>query len=138
MLLARGGRDAAAVWEDYALIGRWPAWSPQIRSVQASADAIAPGVTGTVRAPLGVRIRFRVTAVDEAARSWRWVVQAAGITAGLEHRVLAVPGGCLTTLRIEGPVVLAAAYAPAALLALRRLVAAPGTPGAVPAGPSDR
>ncbi|WP_166614581.1 SRPBCC family protein [Kineococcus vitellinus] len=122
MLLARGGRDAQAAWEDYALIGRWSSWSPQVRSVEASAERIAPGVAGTVHAPLGVRVRFRVTAVDEASRSWRWVVHAAGVSAGMEHRVLAVPGGCVTTLRIEAPAVLAAAYAPAALLALRRLV----------------
>ncbi|WP_432493325.1 SRPBCC family protein [Kineococcus gypseus] len=125
LLVARGRRAAAAAWEDYALPARWPSWSPQIRSVTASAPRIAAGVTGTVRAPLGVRLRFRVTAVDEASRTWSWRVGAGPLGGHLEHRVVAVPGGCLTELRLS-PAWLGAPYAPAALLAMRRLVRGPG------------
>ena len=124
ILSVRGARPAAQAWEDYARIERWASWSPQIRRVDASAPRIAPGVTGTVHGPLGVRVRFEVSAVDHRSRTWRWEVRCGGVSAGLEHRVLALPGGCLTTLDLDAPALLAAAYAPAAVLALRRLTRA--------------
>ncbi|WP_432491161.1 SRPBCC family protein [Kineococcus auxinigenes] len=121
LLVARGRRSAARAWEDYALPARWPSWSPQITAVDCSAPRIAVGVTGTVRAPLGVRLPFRVTAVDEASRTWRWRVGAGPLAAQLEHRVVSVPGGSLTELRLT-PALLVAPYAPLAWIALRRLV----------------
>ncbi len=119
--MARGRRAADAAWEDYALPARWPSWSPQIAGVDCSAPRIAAGVTGTVRAPLGVRLPFRVTAVDEPSRTWRWRVGAGPLVAELEHRVVSVPGGSLTELRLT-PALLVAPYAPLAWVALRRLV----------------
>ncbi|GAA0320337.1 SRPBCC family protein [Kineococcus aurantiacus] len=107
MIHARGTRPAGQAWEDYARPARWPSWSPQVRRVRASAERIAPGVTGTVNF-----VPFTVTAVDEAAMTWSWRV--AGID--LQHAVRATPGGCLTTF--EGPL----PYLPFAWPALRRLV----------------
>ncbi|WP_432571697.1 SRPBCC family protein [Kineococcus sp. SYSU DK005] len=127
LLVARGPRDAGAAWEDYAVPARWPSWSPQVTGVRACAPRIAAGVRGAVRAPLGVRVPFEVTAVDEAARTWCWQVGAGPLRAELEHRVLAVPGGSVTELRLS-PALLCAPYAPLAQLALRRLVGA--RPGA--------
>ncbi|WP_369054132.1 SRPBCC family protein [Kineococcus terrestris] len=121
---ARGPRAAGEVWEDYARPARWPAWSPQITGVDASAGRIAAGVTGTVHGPLGLRVRFAVLAVDEDARTWTWRVTAGPVRAELEHGVVAVPGGTSTWLLLRAPAVLALAYSPAALLALRRLVGA--------------
>ncbi|NAZ85453.1 SRPBCC family protein [Kineococcus sp. T90] len=122
-MVARGPRAAGAAWEDYAVPARWPSWSPQVRGVEVSAPRIAVGVRGAVRAPLGVRVPFEVTAVDEAARTWSWRVGAGPLSAELEHRVVAVPGGSLTELRLS-PALLCAPYAPPAQLALRRLVGA--------------
>ena len=110
-LTVRGSRPAAAVWADYAQTARWPAWAPHMTAVDADADRIAAGVTGRVHGG-PVRLRFRVTAVDEDAMTWSWRVL------GIEmvHAVRAVPGGCLTTF--DGP----APYLPVAWIALRRLV----------------
>lgn len=115
-MIVRGRRPAAQAWADYAVIARWPAWSPQMTSVEASAPRIAAGVTGTVRSgPL--RLPFTITAVDEAAMTWSWRVL--GIT--MVHGVRATPGGCLTTF--EGPL----PYLPVAWFALRRLVGGRGS-----------
>jgi hypothetical protein len=138
-LHAAGSADAGEAWERYARPPRWPEWAPQIASVEATADRIAPGVEGLVRAPLvPVGVRFIVVDVDESSRSWRWRVSprlgrldegpAIGLP-GLElhHTVTGHAGGCLTTLEIRSSnwaaMPLAIAYAPLAWRALRRLVA---------------
>lgn len=124
MLSVRGPRAAQEVWEDYARPSRWSSWSPQILGVDSPAEVIAPGLRGVVHGPAGVQVPFVVTAVDPPSRSWRWVVTVAGVTVGMEHAVVAVPGGSVTTLLIEGPAIVRFAYPAAARPALRRLVGA--------------
>jgi hypothetical protein len=115
-MIVRGTRSAVDVWADYAVIARWPTWSPQLTSVDASAERIATGVTGVVRSgPL--RLPFTITAVDEDAMTWTWRVL--GIP--MHHGVRATPTGCLTTF--EGPL----PYLPVARIALRRLVSGRGS-----------
>lgn len=122
MLSVRGPRAAHEVWADYARPSRWSSWSPQVLAVDAPADALSPGLRGVVHGPLGVRVAFVVTAVDPASRTWRWVVTVAGVRVGMEHAVVSVPGGSVTTLLIEGPAPVRIAYPLAARVALRRLV----------------
>lgn len=115
---APGRAPAAVVWERYALIGLWPGWAPQITGVEASAPRLAPGVTGVVRGPLGVRVRFTVTHVDEAARTWAWRARLGPLRLALRHGV-DPDGGTWLTVRGPAPVVLA--YLPVAHVALRCL-----------------
>lgn len=110
-MIVRGTRPAADAWEDYARIARWPAWSPHLTAVEATAERIADGVTGHVHGgPL--RLPFTITHVDEDAMTWEWRVL--GLT--LRHGVRGTPEGCLTTF--DGPL----PYLPVAWIALRRLV----------------
>jgi hypothetical protein len=106
-VIVRGPRPAANVWEDYALIARWPAWAPHMTSVDAAAGRIAEGVTGHVHGG-PIRLPFTITHVDEAAMAWEW--QVLGIT--LRHTVQGTPTGCLTTF--DGPL----PYLPVAWIAL--------------------
>jgi Polyketide cyclase / dehydrase and lipid transport len=122
---ATGPVPPAQVWERYAVPERWPDWAPQIARVQASAPRIGPGVTGRVWGPLGVRIRFVVTEVDERLRTWAWSVRLGRLRLRLEHGVDADPAGSATWLRVHGPAPVVAAYLPVARLALHRLVHAP-------------
>ncbi len=123
-LRAEGDASPDVAWERYAELARWPTWSPQITGVEATGPRLAPGLTGTVRGPLGVRVAFVVLAVDEAARTWSWRASLGPVQVELHHGVEARPGGCATWLRSRGlpPVVLA--YAPLARLAIGRLVRA--------------
>ena len=92
----------------------------------AATRRIAPGVHGRVLA-LVVPGRFVVEEVDEAAMTWTWRVHVGPVTMRLHHTV--EPGergeGCRTTLHIQAPPGLGAAYAPVAWFALTRLVATP-------------
>jgi hypothetical protein len=115
---AAGPAPAALVWERYAEPARWPGWAPQITGVEASAPRIAPGVTGRVRGPLGLRAAFTITAVDEAARTWAWDVRAGPLRLHLRHGV--EPDGA-TWLTARGPAPVVAAYLPAARIALHAL-----------------
>jgi hypothetical protein len=115
---AAGAAPAALVWERYAEPARWPGWAPQITGVEASAPRIAPGVTGRVRGPLGLRAAFTVTAVDEAARTWAWDVRAGPLRLHLRHGV--EPDGA-TWLTVRGPAPVVAAYLPVARIALHGL-----------------
>ncbi|MHA6780155.1 SRPBCC family protein [Pseudonocardia saturnea] len=119
---AEGPASPAVVWERYADPGRWAGWAPQIRRVRTDATRIAPGVTGTVHGPLGVRVRFVVTAVDEAARTWIWDVRVGPVRMHLRHGVEVRGGGSRTWLTIRGPALVLAAYLPVARIALHRLV----------------
>jgi hypothetical protein len=116
---ARGRASAALVWERYAVPAFWAGWAPQIRRVETAAARIAPGVTGTVHGPLGVRVAFVVTAVDEAARTWAWDVALGPLHLHLRH---GVEDDGATWLTVDGPAPVLAAYLPVARIALQRLV----------------
>ena len=119
-----GPRDAGDVWDRYVRPGRWPEWSPQIRSVEYPGERLAPGTSGVVRGPAGVRVPFDVLDVREAGpvRSWSWRVSVAGVRLVLGHTVEAAGAGARTGLTVEGPALVVAAYLPAARWALGRLV----------------
>ncbi|MFT7841832.1 SRPBCC family protein [Saccharothrix sp. BKS2] len=115
---APGRAPAEVVWERYAHIHRWPEWAPQITGVEPSAPRLAPGVTGRVRGPLGVRVRFTVTEVDDAARTWAWLARVGPLRLALRHGV--EPDGS-TWLTVRGPAPVVLPYLPVAHIALRCL-----------------
>lgn len=121
-LSARGTASPAVAWERYADVRRWPEWSPQIRRVEASTPRIQAGATGVVHSVAGLRVWFVVEDVDEDARVWSWRVRVGPVGLHLTHAVTPWAGGCATQLTIDGPAVVATAYAPVARLALSRLV----------------
>ncbi|HEY2206289.1 MAG TPA: hypothetical protein VGH99_17600 [Pseudonocardia sp.] len=84
----------------------------------ASPPRLAAGTTGRVVGPLGVTIPFRVTAVDEARRSWSWRVSVGPLTVALDHGVQDRPGGSRTWLRIDAPLPVAVGYLSVAQLGL--------------------
>jgi len=130
-LHASGPVAPGEAWDRYLRTERWSQWAPQIRDVESDAPLIAAGVTGRVRAPLGIAVPFRVTEVDDAARRWSWTVRVGPIALVLLHWVSDGPdGGSTTGLRMRGPLPVLAGYAPLAQLALSRLVRirTPGDP----------
>ncbi|WP_344344297.1 SRPBCC family protein [Agrococcus versicolor] len=130
MHLAVGGPiDPGLAWERYARPERWSSWARHIDRVDVDGDEprIRPGLTGHVASgPL--RARFRVDAVDEAARTWTWTVRVGPLRLRLAHEVVAatqigtLQTGTLTRLVIAGPLPVTMAYAPIAAFALQRLV----------------
>jgi len=131
--LAVGGPiDPALAWERYARTDRWTWWAAHLRAVELDgADEgarIRVGLTGRAIAVGGVVARFRVDAVDEAARTWSWTVRVGPVRLRLEHTVEAATQlgtqreGALTRLVLHGPLPVTLAYAPIAVLALQRLV----------------
>jgi hypothetical protein len=125
-LHATGPVRPAEAWERYAVPARWREWAPQISGVEGTVDRLATGATGRVRGPLGIAVPFRVEEVDEAERRWTWQVHAGPVHLRLLHWVQPAPdGGATTGLRITGPAPVVVGYAPAALLAIRRLVSLP-------------
>ncbi|MFE3519555.1 SRPBCC family protein [Streptomyces sp. NPDC059166] len=121
-LRAEGGAPAEEVWLRYITPGRWPSWSPQIRAVRGTGERLAPGVRGEVVSLFGITAAFTVESVDEPRWCWAWRVRLGPARLRLLHEVARRPGGSATTLRIEGPAVLVAAYAGPARWALGRLV----------------
>lgn len=120
---AAGPADPTEAWERYAVIARWPTWAPPILRVEASAERLAPGVTGVVHGPLGLRVSFEVETVDQLLRTWSWRVRSGPIGMKLRHEVLATAdGGSATTLTVEGPAPVVLLYPEVARLALVRLV----------------
>ena len=117
-LHATGPIGPDEVWERYAVPARWSQWAPQITGVEPSAPRLAPGVTGRVRGPLGVRVRFTVTEVDEAARTWAWLARLGPLRLALRHGV--EPDGS-TWLTVRGPAPVVLPYLPVAHIALRCL-----------------
>lgn len=128
--LAVGGPiDPSLAWERYARTDRWSWWSRHLDRVEVDDDEqrIRPGLTGRVASgPLVAR--FRVDAVDEAARTWTWTVRVGLLRLRLEHAVVPATQigtqreGTLTRLVLRGPLLVTVAYAPIAALALQRLV----------------
>lgn len=122
-----GPAPVELAWERYADPALWSTWAPQIRSVEIHDPGparIRSGLRGTVHALFGVSVRFEVTEVDEAARTWAWTVHPPALTLRLGHTLEARPGGGTRTgLVIDGPAPVVLAYAPVARLALHRLVA---------------
>lgn len=123
-LQAIGAARPEVAWGRYLQIAAWPTWSPQILSVETEAARIALGVTGTVHALGGLRLPFTITAVNQQARSWSWLVRWGPVSMTLNHEVHPHARGCRTVLSMEGPGLVLLGYAPAAWLALQRLVAA--------------
>jgi hypothetical protein len=124
-LHATGPVRPAEAWNRFLHPHRWSSWAPQITGVVTDADRIAQGVTGRVRGPAGISLPFVVDEVDDASRQWRWTVHVGPARLTLVHWVSPGAGGGTTTgLKVRGPLPLAAGYAPAALVALRRLVRA--------------
>ncbi|HTZ42428.1 MAG TPA: hypothetical protein VMB79_01065 [Jatrophihabitans sp.] len=137
-LHALGGADADLVWQRYQCPARWHEWAPQIRGVHLSTpdgsrpalptDLLRPGVTGTVRGPLGVPAGFLVQQVDEqpdatSTRRWSWQVRFGPVRLTLQHSVRPTSrGGTRTGLAIQGPAPVVLGYVPVAQLALARLV----------------
>jgi uncharacterized protein YndB with AHSA1/START domain len=136
-LRARGDAPPDLVWERYADLDLWRTWSPQIERVQLARGEpegarLRAGLEGVVHGPVGIAVRFRVTAVDEDALTWSWRVRPAPggriplpVALDLDHAVLARDDGSETTLTISGrppAAPLVVAYAPLARLALGRLV----------------
>ena len=128
-LQASGPLPPDLVWQRYARFDDWPTWSPQIRRVEVAEDELAAGVRGVVRGPLGLAVAFTVDDVDTRGRTWSWTVSPVGpvrlpgVRLHLHHAVVAHPdGGSQTTLDVRGPTAVVMAYAPVALVALRRLV----------------
>lgn len=136
-LRARGTASPDEVWDRYLHPSRWPGWSPQIRRVDVAVDRLTPGLRGCVRGPLGLGVPFTVETVDgeSVVRSWSWRVTVGPISLWLEHTVIPLDAGAAsrastdpetrrtaTTLLVEGPAPVVAAYAPLAQLALVRLV----------------
>ena len=120
---ARGPAPAQEVWDRYAVLARWPDWSPQISRVEASADQVALGVRGTVYLVGGLPLAFTVTSCRPEDRTWSWQVRLGPVTLDLEHAVFAAGSGSRSTLSLAGPALVVTAYAPLAQLALRRLCA---------------
>lgn len=129
-LTVQGPTAPDEVWDRYLRPARWSGWSPQIRSVEHAGAVIAPGSTGTVHGPLGLRVPFEVLdvdVVDPKRRSWTWVARLpAGVRIRFEHVVEPAlgrhPGGTRTLLHVRGAAPVVAAYLPLAWWALRRLV----------------
>ncbi|MBO1330680.1 SRPBCC family protein [Streptomyces sp. VRA16 Mangrove soil] len=121
-LRAHGAADVDTVWRRYAEPALWSTWAPQIRSVESEPELRA-GMRGRVRPVVGPSVRFLVTDVDDAARTWCWRVQAGPVRMELGHTVDSDGRpGAATELTVEGPALVVLAYAPLARRALRNLV----------------
>ncbi|MFI0237880.1 SRPBCC family protein [Streptomyces sp. NPDC016845] len=121
-LRARGAANADTAWRRYLHPALWPTWAPQIRSVETG-ETLRAGMRGRLRPAVGPAVAFVITSVDPAARSWSWRVQAGPVRMRLWHEVRPYgASGAATRLRVEGALPVVLAYAPLALIALRRLV----------------
>ncbi|MEV5427982.1 SRPBCC family protein [Streptomyces sp. NPDC052701] len=121
-LRAVGRARPDTVWFRYTSCREWPTWSPQIVRVRARTERIAPGTRGTIRSFFGVTAAFLVESVDEERRSWTWRVRWGPLRMRLTHDVLPHGDGTETRLRMQGPALALAAYAPLARVALHRLL----------------
>ncbi len=128
---ATGPADPDDVWLRYVTPRHWSGWSPQIRSVGGAPldETVSAGTSGTVHGPAGVKVAFVVTELDAATRRWSWRVRVGVVDLVMAHGVNPrdATTGSTAWVRITGPLPIVAGYAPLARLALRRLVAAPGS-----------
>lgn len=125
-LSASGPLSVQQVWERYTRPTHWPVWAPHLRGIDYPEPVVTPGTTGRVRGVGGVVAHFRIDAVDEVARTWRWSVRSGPLRVSFDHGVEAAsPGsGQVATAWLVTnalwPVVLG--YAPIARYSLGRLV----------------
>lgn len=125
LVSVEGDAPVELVWERYTHPSQWPAWAPQIRSVDSDDDPIEPGTRGTVHGPVFTFAPFRIRYVDHRAREWSWWVGLGVLGVGMDHGVDETDGGSRAWVRIHAHRYLAAPYAPIARLALKRLVRPP-------------
>lgn len=125
VIAVAGDRDPDDAWRDYAELAAWSRWSPPIRRVEAAEETLRAGLAGTVWLLGPVGIRFVVTAVDAARRSWEWEVGPRPLRVRMRHEIVARPGGgCVATLAVDGPPAIVIGYPEVARIALGRLVRA--------------
>ena len=67
---------ADRVWTLLTEVEHWPVWGPTVVASRLDGPGarIGPGRTGAVRTPVGLWLRFEVTAYDDVARTWSWRV----------------------------------------------------------------
>ncbi|WP_168199709.1 SRPBCC family protein [Citricoccus sp. SGAir0253] len=117
-----GSAPLPEAWDRYERYDAWPGWAPHIRRVEADGPRIRPGARGTVHGYGGLRLPFRIDAVDATARTWSWTVWALGRPLRLRHDLVAADGGTRAGVDLEGPALLVAPYAPFTRWPLHRLV----------------
>lgn len=89
-------------------------------------ETLRAGLAGTVWLLGPVGLRFVVTAVDAARRSWEWEVGPRPFGVRMRHELMARPGGgCVATLTVAGPPAIVIGYPEVARIALSRLVRSP-------------
>lgn len=98
-------RDIAAplerVWPVLADVTRWHEWTTSITRVEPlGAPALAVGARFRVLQPKLQPAVFTVTVCDPP-RTFRWVMGNAVLGAVADHTLVATPGGCRVTLRLE-------------------------------------
>jgi len=117
---ATGPAAAEQAWDRWVTPSTWPHWAPHIRRVECADDRLRAGSTGTVHGPGPLALRFEVSHLDEATRSWTWVVGPVRLR--MRHAVDSRPGGSSASMEVLGPVGwLLQPYRPLAFHALRRL-----------------
>lgn len=68
----------STVWPLLAEFRHWREWGPSVRAVESEAEAVAPGVRGRVKTPIGLWLPFEIERC-EVERYWDWKV--AGVAA---------------------------------------------------------
>jgi len=105
----------AVAWRLLTDTHAWPQWGPSVRSVNAPARFIGPGLRGRVQTSLGFWLPFEITDWEEG-RAWAWRV---GGIAATGHTVTpAGPDACRVTFTIPA---WAPFYVPVCRAALRKL-----------------
>lgn len=118
---ARCAAQPAEAWALLARPGRWHEWAPHVRGAWGLGEPeVQEGRRGYARLFGLVPVPARITSVSPG-RSWAWKVGPAV----MDHRVEALPGGCLVAVDIEAPGALEAPlrafYAPLVERLLARL-----------------
>jgi hypothetical protein len=118
----QGAAPPELAWARYERFDAWPGWAPHILRVESRAERIRPGARGAVHGPAGLRVPFRIDAVDPEARTWSWTVWVLGRRLRLRHDLAAHAGGTVAGVDLDGPALLVASYAPFTRWPLRRLL----------------